>query len=185
MSNIIVSGLTEQNGFAYGLITKTNMSHWQQGFLTLPFQCLGTACQLLCPLCVQHLWELWELHLRWDGFGWLTLGLDTALWPGDLTVRADCAVVPFTSNPTETPWKSFKCCKTETRLWLDPKYVCHIHAFSYFFINSRVTSAENRGPHNILGQCLKVMDIWNSLPDVFISLYNACWAHPVVFTWSI
>lgn len=70
--------------------------------------------------------------------------------------------------------------------WTQNKFITFMYSVVVFFvINSRVTSAENRGPHNILDQCLKVMDIWNSLPDVFISLYNACWAHPVLFTWSI
>lgn len=127
MSNIIVFGLTKQNVFAYGLISKTNMSHRQQCFLTLLFQYLGTACQLLCPmwwsplcLCTAFVVAVWTapllgwLMLTWGGFT-LLCGQETWLW------GQSHAVILFTSNPTDTLWKAFKCCKTETRLWLDPK----------------------------------------------------------------
>lgn len=119
--------------------------------------------------------------------GWLTLTLGALpLFCGQETwLRADCAVVLCNSNPTDTLWKQFKCCKTETRLWLGPnKFITFMYTV-IFFINSRVTSAENQGPHNILDHCLKVMGIWSSLPDTFIILCNACWAHPMLFIRTI
>lgn len=82
---------------------KTNMSHWQQCFLTRLFQCLGTVCQLLCPtwwsplcLCTAFVVAVWTAPL----LGWLMLTLGALHC--SVARRPDSegshAVVLFTSN---------------------------------------------------------------------------------------
>lgn len=118
------------------------------------------------------LW-LWEISPSAVGY-----------WPGSAALRARHAVLLFSSNPTDTLWISCRCSKTETRLCLDPKWVHNIHVCGYFFINSGVTSAESQGPHYIPDQCPKLMSIWNSLPDIFVVLYDVCWSYLILFMWT-
>lgn len=135
----------------------------------LAVSCFVPGSEVLCAY-MQHLQQQHKPHVCPYGSA-LTLG-DLpplcALPARSLTLRASHAVGLFSSNPTDTLRNSCKCHKTETRLWMDPKLVRNMHVCSYFFINSRVVSTENQGPHYILDQCPKLMSIWNSLPDGFI-----------------